>query len=315
MEDVSNTLAKRSQQPGDLEKEFPNDAKRSKSQEDPAISIEDARKEELRSDAQIVRTMEWDTSGCAHKLVSKWEAGEGGQEELRNLRQKLEDFIKIIDDKQRRMQEHLKKVDKVQKQDKDLSNEENQPVQEPAANNNIPAEKITLANSDTGRELTDTIHEDVVLDMSAKKPEIPCLDKKVVASSSSQEVHTDNRRCYKCREGMRLYGQTVFQCMGYACEVKIIANQYYYHYEKGALPVKVCETCYESRKTCNKRMDKFVLKQNDRQPVPFYECRCGRVAHKYCTHPEDNVATFQCDHCTKEVKALPSTADLPKNED
>ncbi|PIC41696.1 hypothetical protein B9Z55_009030 [Caenorhabditis nigoni] len=38
------------------------------------------------------------------------------------------------------------------------------------------------------------------------------------------------------------------------------------------------------------------------------------VAHKYCTHPEDKEANFQCDHCTEEVKPSPSTADLPKNE-
>ncbi|PIC41695.1 hypothetical protein B9Z55_009029 [Caenorhabditis nigoni] len=40
----------------------------------------------------------------------------------------------------------------------------------------------------------------------------------------------------------------------------------------------------------------------------------GRVAHMYCTHPEDNEANFQCDHCIEEVKPFPSTADLPKNE-
>ncbi|PIC44691.1 hypothetical protein B9Z55_004973 [Caenorhabditis nigoni] len=62
--------------------------------------------------------MEWDTADFTHRLVEKWKAGEEGQEEMINLRQKLLDFINFIDEKQKEMQEHQKKVEKVQQLDK-----------------------------------------------------------------------------------------------------------------------------------------------------------------------------------------------------
>ncbi|ULU04689.1 hypothetical protein L3Y34_017450 [Caenorhabditis briggsae] len=40
---------------------------------------------------------------------------------MRNLHQKLEDFIKVINDKQKEMQEHQTEVEKVQKQDKEFT--------------------------------------------------------------------------------------------------------------------------------------------------------------------------------------------------
>ncbi|PIC22089.1 hypothetical protein B9Z55_026686 [Caenorhabditis nigoni] len=408
MENDSKALVKRSQQPGDLENDFPNDAKRSKHQEGPNISLE---------------------------------VGEEGQEEMMKLCQGLMEFYKAIDGKRKEMEDHQAKVEKVQKKEKAVLNEKNDNQdQEPADTNDgelpvttqkgvardVPAEQLVSSchtskvnvqsfskfqengetnkstamidvncelraeqpknhclafniispsqtstsqeNNKTGDKVPATTEDEAAPDVSAEQLQDPCQiptnipmpsssstqkngknekNKKtgknsaivdvsceplveqleiscppknisIPSSSSSQQLHKDEQSCYKCLEGERLYGQTVLECMNPKfnpeCMLKIGANELYYRYKSGAQPPTICEKCFGKETTCNKAAENFNFVPNVPQPVPYYKCRCGRIAHRYCTHPEDKEATFQCDNCTEEVKQFPNTADLPKNE-
>ncbi|PIC22090.1 hypothetical protein B9Z55_026686 [Caenorhabditis nigoni] len=361
MENDSKALVKRSQQPGDLENDFPNDAKRSKHQEGPNISLE---------------------------------VGEEGQEEMMKLCQGLMEFYKAIDGKRKEMEDHQAKVEKVQKKEKAVLNEKNDNQdQEPADTNDgelpvttqkgvardVPAEQLVSSchtskvnvqsfskfqengetnkstamidvncelraeqpknhclafniispsqtstsqeNNKTGDKVPATTEDEAAPDVSAEQLQDPCqipTNIPMPSSSSTQQLHKDEQSCYKCLEGERLYGQTVLECMNPKfnpeCMLKIGANELYYRYKSGAQPPTICEKCFGKETTCNKAAENFNFVPNVPQPVPYYKCRCGRIAHRYCTHPEDKEATFQCDNCTEEVKQFPNTADLPKNE-
>ncbi|CAO4387917.1 unnamed protein product [Caenorhabditis nigoni] len=177
MENDSKALVKRSQQPGDLENDFPNDAKRSKHQEGPNISLEDARKEIIRSNCSILQDMVWKTDRFVQKLAEKWEVGEEGQEEMMKLCQGLMEFYKAIDGKRKEMEDHQAKVEKVQKKEKAVLNEKNENQdQEPADTND--------------RELPVTTQKGVARDVPADQFMNACHTSKVnvQSSSKSQEI-------------------------------------------------------------------------------------------------------------------------------